>query len=50
MRSLYADAILGFMQKTALACGSMILYVFVCSFFTPQGEKRTDKKKNLRDA
>jgi hypothetical protein len=32
-------------QKAALACGSMVGYVFVYSFSPRRGEKRIDKKK-----
>jgi hypothetical protein len=37
---------LGLTQKAAFACGSMVLFISVRSFFTLQGEKeRTESKK-----
>src|SRR3954447_12312865 len=35
----------GAQAKAVLACGSVLLYVFVCSFFTQPGEKRTYKRQ-----
>jgi hypothetical protein len=31
----------------ALACGSMVLYLYCVSFFRPQGEKTTHEELNM---
>jgi hypothetical protein len=39
--------VLGLTQKDAFACGSMVLFISVCSFFTLQGEKRTYREQKI---
>src|SRR5690348_14503042 len=34
---------------SALACGSMVLYLYSVSFFAPLGQKTTHKRLNLTD-